>query len=103
MEKEDCLHGGTKNGDADPFFSWQGGMMAQAARDPLWFACLTTALQDSIWAVGNPNAGDICIRWSASSSIDNPYNEKFRITEVILWNLTGCRAYPVMVIKMTNA
>ena len=37
-------------------------MMAQAARDPLWLACLAVADQDSIWAVGNPNAGDICIR-----------------------------------------
>ena len=36
--------------------------MANAARDPLWAACLTVALQDSIWALGNPNAGDLCIR-----------------------------------------
>ena len=56
-------HGGIDSGS---FISvgrrWQGSMMAQAARDPLFYACLTVALQDSIWAVGNPNAGDICMR-----------------------------------------
>jgi hypothetical protein len=41
---------------------WIGSMMAQAARDPMWFACMTVAAQDAIWAVGNPNAVDICIR-----------------------------------------
>ena len=35
---------------------------AQAARDPLFYACLTVALQDSIWAIGRPNAGDLCLR-----------------------------------------
>jgi hypothetical protein len=45
--------------------AWRGSMMAQAARDPLWYACLTVAGQDSIWAVGNPNAQDICIRCHA--------------------------------------
>jgi hypothetical protein len=42
--------------------NWRGSMMAQAARDPLWLSCMTVADQDSIWALGNPNAGDICIR-----------------------------------------
>jgi hypothetical protein len=42
-------------------------MMAQAARDPLWLACLTVADQDSIWAVGNANAGDLCIRCHSPS------------------------------------
>ena len=41
---------------------WQGSMMAQAGRDPLFWATLTVALQDSIWALGNPNAGDLCLR-----------------------------------------
>ncbi len=36
--------------------------MAHAGRDPLWLACMVVALQDSIWAVGNPNAGDLCLR-----------------------------------------
>jgi hypothetical protein len=37
-------------------------MMAQAARDFLFWSCLTVAAQDSIWAVGTPNAVDICER-----------------------------------------
>ncbi|MHC4941645.1 MAG: hypothetical protein ACYTG7_01355 [Planctomycetota bacterium] len=45
---QQCLlcHGGTKNGGADPFFSWQGGMMAQSARDPVFLAALAIANQD---------------------------------------------------------
>ena len=39
-------HSKTKNGNADPFFSWQGGMMAQSTRDPLYRAALTIANQD---------------------------------------------------------
>lgn len=46
----------------EPGFNWHGSMMAQAARDPIFFACMTVALQDSIWAVGNANAGDLCNR-----------------------------------------
>ncbi len=60
-DKCDNCHGGY-NQAVEPGYNWRGSMMAQAARDPLWLACMTTALQDSIWAVGNPNAGDICIR-----------------------------------------
>ncbi|NIM92266.1 MAG: hypothetical protein GTO18_00920 [Anaerolineales bacterium] len=43
-------------------FNWMGSMMAQAARDFLFWSCLTVAAQDSIWAVGTPNATDICER-----------------------------------------
>jgi hypothetical protein len=57
----DNCHGGY-NTAVEPAFNWRGSMMAQAARDPLWLAAITATLQDSIWAVGNPNAGDICIR-----------------------------------------
>ncbi len=46
----------------EPGFNWHGSMMAQAARDPIFYACLTVALQDSIWALGNANAGDLCNR-----------------------------------------
>ncbi len=60
-DKCDNCHGGY-NITVEPAYNWRGSMMAQAARDPLWLACLTVADQDSIWAVGNPNAGDICIR-----------------------------------------
>jgi hypothetical protein len=58
-----CLncHGGFDSA-IEPAFNWQGSMMAQAARDPIFWACLTVAAQDAIWAVGNPNATDICER-----------------------------------------
>ena len=39
-------HSKTKAGKDDPFFSWQGGMMSQAARDPIYRAALTIANQD---------------------------------------------------------
>ncbi len=44
------------------FHAWQGSMMGNSARDPLMFACFTVAAQDSIYALGNPNAVDICLR-----------------------------------------
>jgi hypothetical protein len=58
-----CLncHGGF-NQTVEPAFNWQGSMMAQAARDFLFWSCMTVAGQDSIWAIGNPNAVDICER-----------------------------------------
>jgi cytochrome c553 len=40
----------------EPWFNWRGGAMAQAARDPLFFACMAIAEQDA------PGVGDICIR-----------------------------------------
>lgn len=46
----------------EPGFNWKGSMMAQAARDPIFWACFTVSLQDSIWALGNANAGDLCER-----------------------------------------
>ena len=46
----------------EPGFNWQGSMMAQAARDPLMWACLAVSAQDSIWAIGRPNATDLCLR-----------------------------------------
>ena len=70
-------HGGY-DPNAEPEHSLLGSMMAHATRDPLWLACLTVAEQDSIWALGNPNAGDLCIRchtpsgWLAGRS--NPPN-----------------------------
>jgi len=42
--------------EVEPFFNWSGSMMAQAARDPLYEACLTISNQDV------PDAGDLCIR-----------------------------------------
>jgi len=46
----------------EPGFNWKGSMMAQSARDFLFWACMTVGAQDSIWAVGRPNATDICER-----------------------------------------
>jgi hypothetical protein len=46
----------------EPGFNWMGSMMAQSSRDFLFWACMTVGIQDSIWAVGTPNAGDICER-----------------------------------------
>jgi len=48
--------------NVEPGQNWMGSAMAQAARDPLFWACFTVALQDSIWALGNPDAGDLCLR-----------------------------------------
>ena len=42
--------------------AWQGSMMGNSARDPLMFACFTVSAQDSQWAIGTPNAVDICLR-----------------------------------------
>ncbi len=41
---------------AEPGFAYKGTMMAQAARDPLFYACLAIAEQDA------PSSGDLCIR-----------------------------------------
>jgi hypothetical protein len=59
-----CLncHAGYGQQDAEPGFGWKGSMMGQAARDPIFFATMTVAAQDSVWALGNPNATDICER-----------------------------------------
>jgi Cep192 domain 4 len=51
----DNCHGGYDTA-VEPAFNWRGSMMAQAARDPLFYACLTIGNQDA------PEAGDLCIR-----------------------------------------
>lgn len=58
---QQCLmcHAETKNGEADPFFSWQGGMMSQAARDPVYRAALAIANQDVA------GVGEFCVRCHA--------------------------------------
>jgi hypothetical protein len=53
--KCDNCHGGYDL-TVEPAFTWRGGMMSQAARDPLFFACLAISNQDA------PDAGDLCIR-----------------------------------------
>jgi hypothetical protein len=52
-------HANTTNGPADVYFSWQGGMMAQAARDPVFRAALAIANQDI------KGVGEFCIRCHA--------------------------------------
>jgi len=52
----ELCHSGTTNGLADPYFSWSGGMMAQAARDPVFRAALAIANQDI------KGVGEYCIR-----------------------------------------
>jgi hypothetical protein len=53
----------------EPSYNWQGSMMAQAARDPVFWACYTVAMQDAIWAIPDaepwgtsPDVGDLCLR-----------------------------------------
>jgi hypothetical protein len=54
-DKCDNCHGGY-NLAVEPAYNWRGSMMAQAARDPLFFACLAISNQDA------PQSGDLCIR-----------------------------------------
>jgi hypothetical protein len=49
-------HSKTDNGDADPFKSWQSGMMSQAARDPVFRAALAISNQDI------EGVGEFCLR-----------------------------------------
>jgi hypothetical protein len=53
--KCDNCHGGYDI-SIEPAFNWAGSMMAQAARDPVWEACLAITNQDV------PEAGDLCVR-----------------------------------------
>ncbi len=45
----------------EPYDSWAGSLMANAARDPLFWACLDIANQDDA-LLGNAGVGDMCIR-----------------------------------------
>lgn len=54
-DKCDNCHGGY-NEAVEPAFNWRGSMMAQAARDPFFYACMAVANQDA------PDVGDLCIR-----------------------------------------
>jgi len=54
--------------DEEPYHAWSGSMMAQAARDPIFHACMAIAEQDA------GGSGDLCIRchspggWLAGNS-----------------------------------
>lgn len=82
-----CLSCHTDYGmpDADPGANWQGSMMGQSARDFLFWPTMVVAMQDSIWAIGRPNAADLCIRCHFPSG----------------W--LGGRSDPVNVSRMTGA
>jgi hypothetical protein len=54
-DKCDNCHGGY-NTAVEPAFNWRGSMMAQAGRDPLFWATLAIAEQDF------DGAGDLCLR-----------------------------------------
>ncbi|NLT42035.1 MAG: hypothetical protein GXX93_05140 [Anaerolineae bacterium] len=64
----------------EPGLNWEGSVMSQSARDPIFFASLVVAAQDSIWALGNPNAADMCVRchfpmgWLRGNSSANAIN-----------------------------
>jgi hypothetical protein len=49
-------HGGYGQQDVEPYYNWQGSMMANASLDPLFEAALVIANQDA------PDSGDLCLR-----------------------------------------
>ncbi len=54
----DNCHGGY-DANVEPAHGWRGGMMAQAGRDPLFWATMAIAEQDF------PQSGDLCLRCHA--------------------------------------
>lgn len=54
-DKCDNCHGGY-NQAVEPAFNWRGSMMANAGRDPIFWATMAVAEQDF------PGSGDLCIR-----------------------------------------
>lgn len=71
LDPSDCAgcHGGY-NTSVEPWANWGGSLMAQAARDPLFLACVAVAEQDA------PSVGDLCLRchtpggWQEGRSTD---------------------------------
>lgn len=67
MHNCSMCHGGFDEG-SEPFTRWAASMMGQAARDPIFHACLAVANQDASFA------GEMCLRchtpggWSAGRS-----------------------------------
>jgi hypothetical protein len=67
----------------EPFDTWSGSMMANAARDPLVWAALGIANQDDA-AIGDVGVGDFCLRchvprawYEGRSSCVTPWGEEF--------------------------
>ena len=50
------------NVEGEPFRNWAGSMMAQASRDPVFYAALTVANQDALYS------GDLCLRCHAPAA-----------------------------------
>lgn len=68
----------------EPFNTWAGSMMANSARDPLFWAALDIANQDDKRHLGNVGVGDFCIRchvpkawYEGRSDCTTPYGQKF--------------------------
>jgi hypothetical protein len=63
---DDCHHvsgpPGSAGAPAAPFASWQGGMMAHAARDPLFWAQLDLTNADAAVRPAVAGMGDLCLR-----------------------------------------
>ena len=67
----------------EPWDAWSGSMMANAARDPLFWAALDVANQDDA-ALGGVGVGDLCLRchvpkawYEGRSKCDTPWGESF--------------------------
>lgn len=67
----DCVNcHGNYDSASEPWSTWRGSMMAQAARDPFFYAMLAIAEQDA------PSSGDLCLRchtpggWQEGRSTD---------------------------------
>lgn len=68
----------------EPSNAWWGSMMANSARDPLFWAALDIANQDDRKRLGGVGIGDFCIRchvpkgwYEGRSDCDTPYGERF--------------------------
>ena len=65
IQTQNCTfcHRGEETGDAHnmPANTWRGSMMANAARDPVFWAALDVANHDGA-TIGAPNVGDYCLR-----------------------------------------
>ena len=61
-DKCDNCHGGY-NTAVEPAFNWRGSMMANAGRDPIFWATLAIAEQDF------DGSGDLCIRCHSTGGL----------------------------------
>lgn len=68
----------------EPFNAWAGSMMANSARDPLFWAALDIANQDDRKHLGNVGVGDFCLRchvpkawYEGRSDCNTVYGQKF--------------------------